>query len=202
MKSFYKFARILVYPIFKWLLPVRFVGFDETEKKGGYIMCANHTSMTDPFFMGVAFKRQIHFMAKIELFRIPIIKSIAKAGGAFSVDRGAGDVGAIEHADNIIKRGHIVGIFPEGTRYKTGAPRKAKSGIAYIAMHTKADILPVSIYREGGFNLFRKTTVRCGEVIPFGELYDESLTDRANLKKIVNRVTDELTALWEMGHEN
>ena len=133
---------------------------------------------------------------------LPGVIHIAKAGGAFSVDRGAGDVGAIEHADTIIKRGHIVGIFPEGTRYKTGAPRKAKSGIAYIAMHTKADILPVSIYREGEFNIFRKTTVRCGKVIPFNEIYDETLSDRANLKNIVNRVTDELTALWEMGHEN
>ncbi len=202
MKPFYKFARGLVYPVFKWLLPVRFVGFDEAEIKGGYLLCANHTSMTDPFFMAMPFKRQIHFMAKIELFKIPVIKQIATAAGAFAVDRGTGDVSAIEHADGIIERGHIVGIFPEGTRYKTGAPRKAKSGIAYIALHTKADILPVSIYRDGKFSIFKKTTVRCGKVIPFGELYDETASDRANIKNIVNRVTKEITALWEMGHEH
>lgn len=201
MKPVYRIARTVIYPFFKWIFPVKFVGFEETQKKGGYILCANHTSMTDPCYMAVIMKRQIYFMAKAELFKVPVVKDIAKGAGAFAVDRGSGDMSAIEHAENLIKRGHILGIFPEGTRHKTGAPHKAKSGIAYIAMHTKADILPISVYREGKFNIFRKTTVRCGEVIPFGKLYDETLSDRANIKNIANRVTEEITKLWEKKHE-
>lgn len=201
MKPVYKLVRGVIYPIFRWLLPVRFVGFEKAHKDGGYILCANHTSMTDPCFMAVILKRQIYFMAKAELFKIPVLKQIAVGAGAFAVDRGSGDVSAIEHAEKLISRGHILGIFPEGTRHKTGAPRKAKSGIAYIAMHTKSDILPVSVYREGKFSIFRKTTVRCGDVIPYDELVDENASDRANLKNIANRVTEEITKLWEMEHE-
>ena len=201
MKPIYRIVRGVIYPIFKWFLPVKYVGFENIEKTGGYILCANHTSMTDPCYISVKMKRQIYYMAKAELFKVPVLNAVAISAGAFAVDRGKGDVSAIEHAEALIGRGHILGIFPEGTRYKTGAPRKAKSGIAYIAMHTKADILPVSIYREGRFTIFKKTTVRCGEVIPFSELYDETLSERANMKNICNRVTDEITKLWEKKHE-
>ena len=201
MKPFYKFAKGVVSPIFNWLLPVKFIGFEKVDKSGGYILCSNHTSMSDPFFIITIFKRQVNFMAKSELFRIPVVKQVLSSVGAFAVERGTGDMSAIGHAEELIKRGHILGIFPEGTRHKTGAPHKAKSGIAYIAMHTKADILPISIYREGRFNIFRKTTIRCGDVIPFGELYDENLTDRANIKNRATRVTKEMTALWEKCHE-
>ncbi len=201
MKPVYKIGRGIIYPFFKWLLPVKFVGFENVDKSGGYILCANHTSMSDPLFMAVIFKRQINFMAKAELFKVPVVAQVLSAAGAFAVDRGKGDTSAIERAENVIRRGHILGIFPEGTRHKTGAPHKAKSGIAYIAMRTKADILPISFYREGKFNIFKKTTVRCGDVIPFGSLYDESQSDRANLKSISARVTKEITELWEKKHE-
>ncbi len=201
MKPVYKIGRGIVFPVFKWLLPVKFVGFEDMKKSGGYILCANHTSMSDPLFMAVIFKRQINFMAKAELFKIPVLSQILKAAGVFAVERGHGDMTAIERAETIIKRGHILGIFPEGTRHKEGAPHKAKSGIAYIAMHTKADILPISFYREGKFNIFKKTTVRCGKVIPFSEVYNETASDRTNLKAIASRVTEEITKLWEMGHE-
>lgn len=200
MKPFYKFARGVIYPIFRWMLPVKFIGFEKMNKSGGYILCSNHTSMSDPLFMVTAFKRQIHFMSKAELFKIPVIKQVLSGVGAFAVERGSGDMSAIEHSEELIKRGHILGIFPEGTRHKTGAPHKAKSGIAYIAMHTKSDILPISVYRDGKFNIFKKTTIRCGEVMPFNELYDENLTDRANIKNIANRVTEEITKLWEKKH--
>ncbi len=202
MKSFYKFARAVVTPIFKWLLPVKFVGFENINKEGGYIVCANHTSISDPFFLITVFKRQINFMAKGELFKIPVVAGVLRSAGVFAVERGRGDMEAIHTAEKIVEDGHILGIFPEGTRYRTGAPRKAKSGIAYVAMRTKADILPVSFYREGKFNIFKKTTVRCGDVIPFEEIVDHSESDRANLKKIVSRVTNEITELWEKGHEN
>lgn len=202
MNAMYRIARCAIYPVFKWLSPVTFVGFDKLDKKGGYILCANHTSMTDPCFISVAMKRQVNYMAKAELFKVPVISTVASKAGAFAVDRGNGDVSAIEHAEKLINDGHILGIFPEGTRHKTGAPRKGKSGVAYIAMHTKADVLPISIYREGEFKFFKKTTIRCGEVIPYSELIDENATDRANLKNIVNRITEDITKLWEMKHEH
>ncbi len=200
MKLFYRIARAIVYPFFRWLLPVKIVGTENIPKNGAYILCANHTSMSDPFFLVSVFPSQIHFMAKAELFKVKIVGAVLHAAGAFAVNRGKGDVGAINTAEDLIKSGKILGIFPEGTRYKTGAPRRAKSGVAYITMDTKADILPVSIFREGSFNIFRKTTIRIGKLIKYDQLIDVNETERGNMKRIVNTVTGTLTELWEMKH--
>lgn len=200
MSPFYKFAKAILYPIFKLLLPVKYIGNENIPKDGAYIVCANHTSMSDPFFLVVNFNKQIHFMAKAELFKVSILRRVLHAAGAFDVNRGKGDMNAIEHAQQIIKDNKILGIFPEGTRYKFGPPRRAKSGIAYIAMNTHANILPVSIYREGKFSFFRKTTIRIGELLKFDDITDISLTNRANMRNIVDKVTESITELWEMKH--
>lgn len=200
MNAFYRFAKTLIYPFFLIFQPVKVIGKENIPEKDAFILCSNHTSMTDPFFKVAIFKRQIHFMAKAELFKIGIIRAVLNAVGAFAVDRGKGDMGAINHAQSLIKEGKILGIYPEGTRHPIGAPHKAKSGVAYIAMDTKADILPVSIYREGKYSLFRKTTIRIGELIKYEDMVSNELTDRANMKKIVDRVTAEITNLWEMKH--
>lgn len=200
MTPFYRFAKTVIHPIFKWLLPLKVIDGQNIPSEGSYILCANHTSMTDPFFMVVTFKQQIHFMAKVELFKNAILRCVLNAAGAFDVNRGKGDMNAIEHAEKLLKDKKILGIFPEGTRYKTGAPRKAKSGIAYIAMRTHSDILPISIYREGPFSVFKKTTIRIGKLIKYDSLIDPSLGDRPNMKRIVDKVTQSITELWEMKH--
>lgn len=200
MSPFYRFAKTVIYPFFIWLLPVKIKNLQNIPNEGSYIVCANHTSMTDPFFMVAMFPKQIHFMAKAELFKNFILRKILYAVGAFDVNRGKGDLNAIGHAEELLKENKVLGIFPEGTRHKTGAPRRAKSGIAYIAMHTNSDILPISFYREGPFSLFRKTTIRIGELIKYDELVDTSLNDRANMRKIVDKVTNSITELWEMKH--
>lgn len=200
MNGFYRFARAVIYPFFLIFQPVKVIGKENIPENDAFILCSNHTSMTDPFFKVAIFGRQIHFMAKAELFKIGLFRLVLNAVGAFSVDRGKGDMNAINHAETLVKQGKILGIYPEGTRHPVGPPRKAKSGIAYIAMDTKADILPVSIYREGKYNLFRKTTIRIGELIKYETLVNDELTPRANMKNIVNTVTNELTKLWEMKH--
>ena len=180
--------------------PIKVVGKENIPTNGAYILCSNHTSMTDPFFTIPLFKEQIHFMAKAELYKVGLFRVVLGWLGVFAVNRGKGDMGAINIAKDIIKNGKILGIYPEGTRYIEGPPRKAKSGVAYIAMDTKADILPVSVYREGKYNFFRKTTIRIGELIKYEEMVSEERTDRANMKFIVDTVTDSITELWEMKH--
>lgn len=200
MSAFYRVIKIIITPIFRWLLPVKIVGRENLPKEGGFILASNHTSISDPIFMIANFKRQVHFMAKAELFKNWLFRAVLTRLGAFAVDRGKGDMSAIRHAEELIRDKKILGIFPEGTRHVEGAPRKAKSGIAYIAMDTKSDILPVSVYREGKYKIFKKTTIRIGELIKYEDLIDPELTDRANLKKIVDRVTSSITELWEMKH--
>jgi len=200
MSAFYRVIKIIITPIFRWLLPVKIVGRENLPKEGGFILASNHTSISDPIFMIANFKRQVHFMAKAELFKNWLFRAVLTRLGAFAVERGKGDMSAIRHAEELIRDGKILGIFPEGTRYVEGAPRKAKSGVAYIAMDTKSDILPVSVYREGKYKIFKKTTIRIGELIKYEDLIDPELADRANLKKIVDRVTSSITELWEMKH--
>ncbi len=200
MTLFYRFARALVTPVFIWFSPVKFIGKENIPASGPYILCSNHTSMSDPFFLIPTFKQQIFFMAKIELFKVWIIRLVFKLMGIFAVDRGKGDMNAINTAQNIIKNGKVLGIYPEGTRHKEGPPRKAKSGVAYIAMNTKADILPVSVYREGSYKFFKKTTIRIGKLMKYEELVSTERTDRENLKYIVDKVTSSITELWEMKH--
>jgi 1-acyl-sn-glycerol-3-phosphate acyltransferase len=200
MKPFYRFVKAVIHPFFRWFQPVKVIGTENIPANGPYILCSNHTSMTDPFFAITIFKEQIHFMAKAELFKIGLFRVVLGSLGVFAVNRGKGDMGAIHTAEEIVKRGEILGIYPEGTRYPEGPPRKAKSGIAYIAMDAKADILPISVYREGKYSLFRKTTIRIGELIKYDTLVSEERTNRANMKLIVDTVTDAITELWEMKH--
>ncbi|MBQ5910491.1 MAG: 1-acyl-sn-glycerol-3-phosphate acyltransferase [Clostridia bacterium] len=180
--------------------PVKVIGKENIPQKDAFILCCNHTSMTDPFFKVAFFNRQIHFMAKAELFKVGLFRVVLNALGAFAVNRGKGDMTAINKAEQLINDGKILGIYPEGTRHPSGPPHKAKSGVAYIAMDTKANILPVSIYREGKYNFFKKTTIRIGKLMEYNTLVNDELTPRANMKNIVDTVTNEITKLWEMKH--
>ena len=200
MSAFYRFIRIILTPIFIWISPVKVVGKENIPTSGPFIMCSNHTSMTDPMFMIPILKRQVFFMAKMELFKVWIVRAVFNLMGIFPVDRGKGDMSAIRKAQDIIKEGKILGIYPEGTRHKEGPPRKAKSGVAYIAMNTNADILPVSVYREGSYKFFKKTTIRIGKLMKYEDLVSLDRTDRENLKYIVDKVTTSITEPWERKH--
>lgn len=200
MNLLYRIVRGIVYPFVRLFFNLKIKGMENFPLDRPFILAANHTSISDPIFLAVICKKQIHFMAKIELFKIPVLKQILNWVGAFAVDRGKGDVSAIDRARDIISENKVLGIFPEGKRYKTGAPHMAKSGVAHIAIDMKADILPVSIYREGKIKIFSKTTIRFGKMLSYDELVDENLSHRGNLKNITHILTERITELWEMKH--
>ena len=105
---------------------------------------------------------------------------------------------AIEQACDVIKDGGVLGIFPEGTRSKTGEIGKAKSGAALIAMQTKADILPVSKrFSTGTYKPFCKAIIRIGELIPYKEP-EKKETQRNSIRRISGEVMDNIKNLWEM----
>ncbi len=202
MSGFYRFIRGVAKVIFTPLFRVKIIGLENVPSNGGIIMCANHTSLTDPIFLAINIKRQIHFMGKAELFGNFFTKWFFNKLGAFAVKRGQGDTGAIKTGEDVIISGGMMGIFPEGTRYLEGAPRKAKAGVAMIAASTKADVLPVSIFREGKIHLFSKTTIRFGEIIPFEELKlssDEGVK-KSSLRYASELIMERITKMWEMGH--
>ena len=158
-----------------FLFRIHVVGAENEPDTGRFVVCSNHVSATDPVVVCYAFrKHQVRYMAKKELFSIPFVSGLIRMLGAFPVDRGGGDVGAIRRAVEMVKEGKCMGIFPQGHRYPGVDPRstKTKNGAALIAARAEADIMPVYIMRKHNkFKIFRKTYVIIGEKIPFADLH-------------------------------
>ena len=179
---------------------VRVVGRENEPEDGGFIVCANHASATDPVVLCCAFrKHQVRFMAKKELFKVPVVSWLVSLMGAFPVDRGGNDVGAIKKSVNMVREGKCMGIFPQGTRYKGVDPRttETKNGAALITVRSGAKVVPAYIYRKDNrHKLFRKTYVIIGEPIPFEELnYDAEAS--GEYARITSVIFDRICALGE-----
>lgn len=144
-RRLYYFLRAVLFPFYRLKLIGR-----ENVPDGPAVFCANHSSNLDPVFMAFAagINTHLHFMGKIELFRTPVLSSVYKSIGSFSVDRGHGDVGAIKTAMMYLKAGEKVGIFPEGARVRTDEKGAAKRGAVRIADQMSVPIVPVYIPRN------------------------------------------------------
>ena len=192
------------YTCFAWLVSLFFrikvIGRENEPERGGFMVCANHTSATDPVLICCAFKKhQIRFMAKKELFKVPVVNWLVGLMGAFPVDRGGGDVGAIKKSVGIVKDGSCMGIFPQGHRYPGENPRdtKTKNGAALICTKAEADIVPVYIWRKDNrHKLFRRAYVIIGEPIPYESLsYDKD--GAGEYARITDIIFDRICALGE-----
>lgn len=199
MSKFYRFIKIIGGFIFSTFYRIKYEGRENLPKSGGYVICSNHTSMTDIPFMAIGCDRQIHFMAKEELFKSKFLNWFFKKLGAFSVKRGTGGTEAIHNAISIIENGNVMGIFPEGKRSFEGAPQRAKSGISVIVASTNATVVPVSIYHKGKIKLFGKVTVRYGKPILPEEIGLKDCS-RGELKRISNLIMEKITKQWELGY--
>ena len=144
-KIIYQFiSKILVFPIFRLLFRGELDGVNNIPDES-FIIVSNHGSLLDPPFLGHALGRKVSFMAKQELFKIPILSQIIKACGAYPVKRGLVDKNSIVLASNKLLNNEIIGIFIDGTRQKDGFVNKPKNGAALIASKTKKLLLPVAI---------------------------------------------------------
>ena len=196
----YRICYALFAGIVGFLLRIKVVGREAEPDGGGFLVCANHASATDPVVICYAFrKHQIRFMAKLELFKIPLLSSLIKMLGAFPIDRSGADVGAIKHSVEMLGEGKCVGIFPQGHRYAGKEPRETgtKNGAALIFSRAKCDIVPVYIWRKKNkFRLFSRTYVIIGERIPFDTLgCTEPST--AEYKRMTEIVFDKICTLGE-----
>ena len=135
----------------------------ENIPEGAVLVCANHSSLLDPFLIGFAFgiKRNVHMIGKVELFRIPVVSAIIKKLGMISVDRGILDVKTIKKTLGFLGSGESVAIFPEGTRMSEDNAAAAKSGAVKLAEHAGVPIIPAYIPRKK--RIFKKFTVVIGK---------------------------------------
>ena len=136
---------LLVFPVFRFLFKGKTLGITNLPKRGGVVVVSNHGSHLDPPILGHALGRPVAFMAKSELFRIPILSFIISACGAYPVKRGAGDREALRTASNRLIEGWATGVFLDGTRQDNGRVNDPKAGAALLAARTGCPILPVAI---------------------------------------------------------
>lgn len=161
--NLYQFAKGLVYGILKPVYRFEIIGLEHFPKEGGILICANHIDNLDPPVVGITAPRPVHFMAKGELFNVPLLKNLLPGLNAFPVKRGMSDRDALRMAIKLLKEGNVVGLFPEGTRNKTGELGKAFSGAGFFALRGDADVVPCAII--GPYKPFRRLKVVYGKPI-------------------------------------
>lgn len=161
--SFYSFAKTVVYTALKPIYRFEVIGAENFPKDGGILLCANHIHALDPPVVGINSPRPVNFMAKEELFRIPVLKSILPGVNAFPVKRGMSDRDALRRAIKLLKDGQVVGLFPEGTRSKDGTLGKGFSGAGFFALRGEANVVPCAVI--GPYKPFKKLKIVFGESI-------------------------------------
>ena len=143
--TFYEFAK----RIFRFqfgLMGWKIVGLENMPAEGPVILAVNHQSLWDPIVAGSSLPRKVSFMAKEELFTIPILGNIFRKMGAFPVKRGQGDMNAIRHSLALLKEGGVLGLFPEGTRSKDGELKKGLPGMVFLMEKSKATVVPLKMF--------------------------------------------------------
>ena len=138
-------SKLFVLPIYKFVLKGQLIGRENIPKKDSFIMVSNHGSLLDPPLLGHALGRNISFMAKAELFKIPFLGFVIKACGAYPVKRGFADKSTIKTACKKLSNNNCIGIFIDGTRQKNGRVNKPKQGAALLAFKNQKILLPVAI---------------------------------------------------------
>ena len=159
------------------------------DKNQSYIICANHVSAHDICFVAIGTKRQVHFIAKSEVVKNPIVRFFALRMGVIPIKRGLADIKALHGAIDELKKGEVVCIFPQGTRHRDKAPEVSefRSGAAMIAREAKCDILPIYIkpknYRT---KFFGRVDIYYGDMIKYEELgfEKESSEDEGRFGKV------------------
>lgn len=155
----YVIARAILRVVLKIAFKTQIEGEGNIPSEGPVILVANHLSMLDPIVLGCAVSRPVRFMAKHELFSNRLFARVLEGLGAFPVRRGQADREAFHKALEVLSRGQVLGVFPEGTRSLTGQLQAPYSGAVVLAEKTGAPIVPVGIV--GTDRILRK-----GAVVP------------------------------------
>lgn len=167
--NFYITLHFILKPFIKLLFPFSVQGVEHLRADTPVVLCVNHTNAVDPVVLAFALPRtyRLRIMAKKQLFSIPGLNWLIRKLGAFPVDRGNNDIGAVKISIGALREGYSLMIFPEGTRVKEGETVEPKSGAAMIAIRSGVEMVPV--YISANKRLFRKTRIIIGA--PYAPVY-------------------------------
>lgn len=190
---FYKILRLILgIPVFYLLFWPKIIGKKNLKIKGMAVIISNHTSNWDPVFIGVAFSRIVYWMGKSELFKGRLARVVLNALKSFPVKRGEGDMAAIRNAFRILREGNLLGIFPEGTRIKTGELSRFEPGTSLIALKNNAPVVP--IYIHGSYKPFRRMKLVVGEPLYLTD-YPVKKTDTASVEAATRYLEEKISEL-------
>jgi 1-acyl-sn-glycerol-3-phosphate acyltransferase len=192
---------LLVFPVFRLLFRGRTAGNANVPMEGALVVVANHGSHLDPPLLGHALGRPVAFMAKAELFKVPLLGPIIRACGAYPVARGASDREAIRTATDRLEEGWATGVFIDGTRQSDGRVNHPQAGAALLAARAGVPLLPVAIINShralgpGGTGIrLVPVHIRIGTPIP-----PPASRRRADLDAATQAVQLQINALLDQG---
>jgi 1-acyl-sn-glycerol-3-phosphate acyltransferase len=188
-------GRVTIGTATKLAAPLRVYGAERVPLEGGLVVAANHFSWIDPPALGAATPRTLYFMAKVEAHRVPGLGQLMRSFGAFSVRRGESDRDAVRTMREIVRSGHALGLFVEGTRQRSGVPGPVQPGAAMVAINENVPVICAAIYGSYEWRLgnFKPVSVAWGTPRSFeglprgGKGYKEASVE----------IEREIRTLWE-----
>ena len=191
----YQSSKLICTFVLKNLRRWQVQGRDNLPTEGGFLVVSNHTSYWDPVAVGCAINPRIHYMAKAELFRIPILRNLITAFGAFPVHREKADRQAIRTALKLLEEGKVVGIFPEGTRSHSGKLLQPNLGAAMLAVKAQVPVIPIAILGSKGF--LGGLKLRIGKPI-YLENRQEGQTSKQIVEAGTEKIMSEIFSLMQL----
>ncbi len=200
MRKGYKIVHGIIAGAVRFLFRVKVTGLENEQGEGGILLCSNHVTLIDPVCISAVLRRtEPFYMAKKELFKIPLLNSLIRAFGAYPVNRGTGDIGAIHKTIDLLKEGNCVGIFPQGTRCKGVRleDTKFKNGAALVLSKVSVPVLPVRIkVKNNRWRPFRKIEVIVGKPIASEKLaFDGDANKTEEMARITNLIYESILKL-------
>jgi len=189
----YTFLRFWAQLIFSVLFGIRAYGQRNVPRTGGVILASSHQSYLDPVIVGVGLERQIHIMARENLFRNGLFRRLIESLNAFPVERNSADLAAMHEAIRRLRAGSVLLLFPEGTRTRSGEIGRLQPGLGILAFRSAAAVVPVSI--QGAFRCWPRgrRVFRPGQIrVMFGRPLRVSSTKREDLASFVEELRSRL----------
>lgn len=195
----YRFAYWLLPWCWRHLFRMEITGLENIPSAGPVIVAANHRSNLDPFFLGVTVQRQLHFMAKVQLWKFWVLGKLIDALGAFPVSRGEGDSTAVRRALDVLQHEAVLGLFPEGHRHRDGKLGELNPGVAMFAL--KPGVVTVPVAMDGTERAFHRGMPRLPKVrVAIGapiELPPPGLPRSERAELVRQQLAESLQALLE-----
>ena len=191
----WRVGRVTIQPLVQVFARLRVYGAERVPLEGGLVIAANHFSWIDPPAVGAASPRTVYFMAKIEAHRVPGLGELMRSFGAFPVRRGESDRDAVRLMRQIVREGHALGMFVEGTRQRSGVPGPVQPGAAMVALTEGVPLIPIAVHGSQRWRVgnFAPVSAAWGEPL----MFDGLPRGGKGYREASHEVERKLRELWE-----